>query len=73
VKGDRTKKANETFFVNIARIGLVTIVDGQGQGTIEDDDAKPGKGPGNGNGKITSSSAAVAWLASSFTTTKKRR
>jgi hypothetical protein len=38
VKGDKTSEANETFFVNIVSAGFATIADGQGIGTIVNDD-----------------------------------
>ena len=41
VNGDMTVEANETFFVNLTNASGGTIVDGQGQGTITDDDGAP--------------------------------
>jgi hypothetical protein len=38
VKGDRTKEADETFFVNLIYANGATIADGQGVGTIVNDD-----------------------------------
>lgn len=38
VKGDATKEANETFFVNLKSPSGATIFDGQGKGTIVNDD-----------------------------------
>jgi hypothetical protein len=38
VKGDRTKEADETFFVNLIDAGGAAIEDGQGVGTIVNDD-----------------------------------
>jgi predicted extracellular nuclease len=38
VNGDTTPEPNETFFVNITNPGGATITDGQGQGTIQNDD-----------------------------------
>ena len=38
VKGDATKEANETFFVNLRSPSGATIFDGQGKGTIANDD-----------------------------------
>jgi hypothetical protein len=38
VKGDKTKEADETFFVNLANASGARIDDGQGLGTILDDD-----------------------------------
>jgi predicted extracellular nuclease len=39
VNGDGTPEANETFFVNITNVTGATVTDGQGQGTINNDDA----------------------------------
>ena len=38
VNGDTTPEADETFFVNIASVTGAVISDGQGQGTIQNDD-----------------------------------
>lgn len=39
VKGDKTREANETFFVNLSNVsGPVTLADGQAIGTIVNDD-----------------------------------
>jgi hypothetical protein len=38
VKGDKKKEANETFFVNLFGASGALILDGQGLGTILDDD-----------------------------------
>ena len=42
VKGDRKKEANETFFVNLFGASGALILDGQGLGTILDDDRSGG-------------------------------
>ncbi|MBI3173795.1 MAG: ExeM/NucH family extracellular endonuclease, partial [Chloroflexi bacterium] len=39
VNGDYANEANETFFVNLTNVTGVTVADGQGQGTILNDDA----------------------------------
>jgi hypothetical protein len=39
VKGDTVSEENETFFLNLSAPVNATIADGQGLGTIEDDDA----------------------------------
>ncbi len=39
VNGDVVTEANETFFVNVTNVTGATISDGQGQGTIVNDDA----------------------------------
>ena len=44
VVGDLLDEANETFFVNLSSPGNATIADGQGIGTITDDDAAPDAG-----------------------------
>ena len=41
VNGDVIDEVNETFFVNLSSPNGATIADGQGQGTITDDDALP--------------------------------
>jgi uncharacterized protein len=38
VNGDPTQEPNETFFVNVTNVTGATVVDGQGQGTITNDD-----------------------------------
>ena len=42
VNGDTTPESNETFFVNITNVTGATIADGQGQGTITNDDVTAG-------------------------------
>ncbi|MDB6031447.1 MAG: N-acetylmuramoyl-L-alanine amidase, partial [Verrucomicrobiales bacterium] len=58
VLGDTLNEANETFFVNLNQAVNATIADGQGMGTILDDDAAP---------TITISNAAVAESSSGVT------
>ena len=41
VNGDLLDEANETYFVNLSSPVNATIADGQGQGTITDDDPLP--------------------------------
>ena len=41
VNGDTAPEPNETFFVNITNVTGATVTDGQGQGTIVNDDAAP--------------------------------
>ena len=41
VNGDFVVEPNETFFVNVSNIINATVTDGQGQGTITNDDAAP--------------------------------
>ena len=38
VNGDTLVEANETFFVNLSNVSNATVVDGQSQGTIQNDD-----------------------------------
>src|SRR6185436_4721208 len=38
VNGDTVVEANETFFVNLSNVSNATVSDGQGQGTILNDD-----------------------------------
>ena len=39
VNGDLNIEPNETFFVNVTNVSGATILDGQGQGTIQNDDS----------------------------------
>jgi uncharacterized protein len=41
VNGDTTPETNETFFVNVTNVTGATVTDGQGQGSIVNDDAAP--------------------------------
>jgi predicted extracellular nuclease len=41
VNGDTTPETNETFFVNVTNVTGANVTDGQGQGTIQNDDAAP--------------------------------
>jgi len=41
VNGDTTPETNETFFVNVTNVTGATVTDGQGQGTIQNDDVAP--------------------------------
>ncbi|HKI05103.1 MAG TPA: ExeM/NucH family extracellular endonuclease [Thermoanaerobaculia bacterium] len=41
VNGDTTPEANETFLVNVTNVTGAAVTDGQGQGTIQNDDAAP--------------------------------
>jgi predicted extracellular nuclease len=41
VNGDVTSEPNETFFVNLSNVTGATVGDGQGIGTIENDDCSP--------------------------------
>jgi len=41
VNGDTLNEANETFFVNVTNVTNATVADGQGQGTIINDDPPP--------------------------------
>jgi predicted extracellular nuclease len=41
VNGDTTPETNETFFVNVTSVTGANVTDGQGQGTIQNDDVAP--------------------------------
>lgn len=41
VNGDTSPEANETFFVNVTNVVGANVIDGQGLGTIVNDDAAP--------------------------------
>jgi Ca2+-binding RTX toxin-like protein len=45
VNGDTTVEPNETFAVNVSNVSGATVSDGQGQGTILNDDAAPPAAP----------------------------
>ena len=47
VNGDATDEPNETFFVNVTNVAGATTGDGQGQGTIQNDDAPTLPPPGS--------------------------
>ena len=59
VRGDKTREANETFFVNLSGATNATISDSQGVGTINNDDGGAGKGHGNTQGQSTSLDAIL--------------
>ena len=40
VNGDTTVESNESFFVNVTNVNGATLSDGQGVGTIQDDDSR---------------------------------
>lgn len=48
VRGDRTVEADETFFVNLTSVSGTSIIDGQGVGTILNDDGTSGNSSLNG-------------------------
>ncbi|WP_353674753.1 ExeM/NucH family extracellular endonuclease [Synechocystis sp. LKSZ1] len=70
VNGDTTIESNETFFVNVTNVIGANVVDGQGQGTIQNDDFTAGilngpngspnaVGPTNNNDDFTNKSSNV--------------
>lgn len=67
VNGDKTKEANETFFVNLSSANG-GIADAQGLGTILDDDSTGGGGKG---ASVLAIDAAIDDMLS--TTSKKRK
>jgi len=71
VNGDGTTEPNETFFVNITNVTGATIGDGQGTGTILNDDCSPThtiaqiQGSGNTsplNGNVVTTSGVVTGI-----------
>jgi len=73
VNGDTTPEANETFFVNLSAPSGATIADGQGQGTISDDDSSAAAvicptapvDPGASfSATVNAGSSAKDWMAS---------
>jgi hypothetical protein len=65
VRGDKSKEANETFFVDLTSATNGTINDSRGIGTIVNDDG------GKGNGKPSLSTALL--LDDTVSTARKRR
>ena len=63
VNGDTTAEADETFFVNVTDVTGATVADGQGQGTIQNDDAGPPPTVTSvtRNGATPTSASSVAW------------
>jgi Calx-beta domain-containing protein/VCBS repeat protein len=70
VVGDKKKEPNETFFVNLTSATNATISDGQGVGTIINNDGGAGKGKANAN---TTSLADTLFAGDTLTTTRKRK
>ena len=80
VNGDTTVETNETFFVNVTNVTGANVIDGQGQGTITNDDsatvsiAKITDGaeantPTNGKFRVTQSAASSTNTTLSYTVT----
>ncbi|HEX8286252.1 MAG TPA: Calx-beta domain-containing protein [Pyrinomonadaceae bacterium] len=70
VAGDTTDEANETFFVNLSTPANATVGDGQGTGTINDDDGAPSLSVGDvtvteGNASTTAATFTVTLLPAS--------
>src|SRR6185436_18474536 len=71
VNGDTVVEGNETFFVNLSSPTWATLSDGQGQGTIANDDVPPLSCPvapvtaGSAfNATVSGGSSAKDWVAS---------
>jgi hypothetical protein len=62
IAGDLLDEASETFLVNLTSPTSATLVDGQGQGTIDDNDPIPGLSIGDGMAVEASSGTANAFL-----------
>ncbi len=69
VNGDTTIEANETFFVNLSMASNATISDGQGQGTITNDDAVSNFNVAISDARITEGNAGMANLTFTVTLT----
>jgi hypothetical protein len=67
VRGDKRAEANETFFVNLSGATSATIADGQGLGTILNDDNN-----GGGGKKFGSSFADVLFVGETDPNKRKR-
>ena len=70
VLGDTLNEPNETFFVNVTNVSGATVADGQGQGTIVNDDAVPALTVGDvsvteGNNLTTTATFTVSLSAAS--------
>lgn len=72
IRGDTRKEKNETFQVRLSGAWGATISDGQGTGTILNDDAGA-KGSGKGNAKLSSAAAIDAALADLLASKSKKR
>ncbi len=80
VNGDTAFEANETFFVNLSGATNATIVDGQGQGTILNDDSPPPPPagppfgsfdtPASGSTGVTGAIAVTGWALDNTGVTK---
>ena len=66
VNGDSVKESNETFAVNLSSAVGASITDGQGLGTIQNDDGRPSK-----NSASSSALFDAAPMASSTASAKK--
>jgi photosystem II stability/assembly factor-like uncharacterized protein/subtilisin-like proprotein convertase family protein len=65
VNGDVNVESNETFVVNLSTPGNATVLDGQGQGTITDDDGVVVLAPTNVLASATApTSVNITWTAS---------
>ncbi len=70
VLGDTLNEPDETFFVNVSNVSGATVADGQGQGTIVNDDAVPALTVGDvsvteGNNLTTTATFTVSLGAAS--------
>jgi hypothetical protein len=72
IKGDTRKEKNETFQVKLSGANGATISDGQGTGTIVNDDGST-KGSGRGNAKVSAAAAFDSALTDLFTPKAKKR
>ncbi|CAN5478501.1 hypothetical protein BH10BAC2_BH10BAC2_22750 [soil metagenome] len=61
VNGDAVVEPNETFFVNVTNVTGATVSDGQGLGTITNDDLSCAAPTGLTTTNITSTSALLNW------------
>ena len=52
VNGDENHEPNESYFVNVTNVTGATVADGQGEGTIVNDDLAPTAGPVSIAGRI---------------------
>jgi len=52
VNGDENYESNESYFVNVTNVTGATVADGQGEGTIVNDDLAPTAGPVSVAGRI---------------------
>jgi predicted extracellular nuclease len=67
VNGDTAVEPDETFFVNVTNVAGATVADGQGMGTIQNDDTPPTPAASVADAAIVEGQSGVSYL--NFTVT----